>query len=299
MARKSMLFHTVEFPFVNIPPPNFLFHFSPLSKSRLSTPLSLQLMDKKEATPFFTKTVSVEEKVDGANLGISCTADFKLLFQNRSHFVTSASATQWKGLEDWVANHPGIWDVLTSPDIVLFGEWLYAQHSIHYTKLYASSSTKNIVSQISISAIHFTCIHCMIMNSPIRRCNKRGFDLTFSSLLFLAFYCFRPDYFLAFDIYNKKEQRFLSRTERDAKLKDTGIRSVPLIAEGVFQKDQLLKLLETDSRFHSGKVEGVYIRIDEGGQLQNRGKIVREDFIQEIDEHWSKKTVVKNIVVYE
>lgn len=40
-------------------------------------------MDKKEAKVFFENPVVIEEKVDGANLGISITDDYKLKFQNR------------------------------------------------------------------------------------------------------------------------------------------------------------------------------------------------------------------------
>eukprot|EP01120_Amphizonella_sp_Union-15-10_P007084 TRINITY_DN2359_c0_g1_i2.p1 TRINITY_DN2359_c0_g1~~TRINITY_DN2359_c0_g1_i2.p1 ORF type:complete len:145 (-),score=15.75 TRINITY_DN2359_c0_g1_i2:64-498(-) len=110
------------------------------------------LMDKTEAQIFFSSTVIVEEKVDGGNLGISLTEDWNLTFHNRGHYVTSASAIQWKNLDNWVKQHPGLFQVLTSPDIVLFGEWCYQKHSIHYTKL--------------------------------------------------------PDYFLAFDIYDKSVQKY-------------------------------------------------------------------------------------------
>jgi atypical dual specificity phosphatase len=68
-------------------------------------------MDKKELLPFLKNKISVEEKVDGANLGISITKDYKVIFQNRSHYVSSSTATQWKLLDDWVANHPGLWQV--------------------------------------------------------------------------------------------------------------------------------------------------------------------------------------------
>ena len=92
-------------------------------------------MDPKEAVKFTQRHIVIEEKVDGSNLGISITEDYQIRFQNRSHFVNASSATQFKTLDHWVTQHPGIWQVLTSPDIVLFGEWMYAKHSIHYTRL--------------------------------------------------------------------------------------------------------------------------------------------------------------------
>lgn len=39
--------------------------------------------------------------------------------------------------------------------------------------------------------------------------------------------------------------------------------------------------------------------MDDSEYLAKRGKIVRTDFVQEIDEHWSKKILVKNILIFE
>jgi hypothetical protein len=109
----------------------------------------------------------------------------------------------------------------------------------------------------------------------------------------------RPDYFLAFDIYDSDTGKFYTRQQRDAALEGSGIRTVPLVAEGIFTKDQLAAFLNRDSELYDGKVEGVYIRIDGESHLEQRGKIVRSDFTQEIDEHWTKKTLVKNVIVFD
>jgi ATP-dependent RNA circularization protein (DNA/RNA ligase family) len=90
--------------------------------------------DKNLILPFLSTEIIVEEKVDGANLGISIDEDWKLTFQNRSHYVTSATSQQWKGLETWTKQHPELYQIL-NPSLILFGEWMYAKHSIHYTKL--------------------------------------------------------------------------------------------------------------------------------------------------------------------
>lgn len=197
-------------------------------------------MDPKEAVKFTQRRVVIEEKVDGANLGISITADYQIRFQNRSHYVSSATATQFKPLDNWVSQHPGIWQVLTSPDIILFGEWLYAKHSIEYAHL--------------------------------------------------------SDYFLAFDIYIPSKGKFLSRRARDELLADSGIASVPILAEGTFTKEELLGMLNRPSLFYDGPVEGAYIRIESDDFEEERGKIVRADFMQQIDTHWSTKTLVQNKV---
>ena len=80
--------------------------------------------------------VSLEEKVDGANLGISVGEDMKLWVQNRSHFVNSKTHRQFSCLDSWLEeNSAALYELLKSGKTVLFGEWVYAKHSIHYTRL--------------------------------------------------------------------------------------------------------------------------------------------------------------------
>ena len=108
------------------------------------------LMDKGEEALFYSETkskskggctrlVAIEEKVDGANLGISLdpqTLQFKV--QNRSHFINSKTHRQFSTIDSWLAeNSEGLYQVLGSEPghYILFGEWLYAKHSIAYTCL--------------------------------------------------------------------------------------------------------------------------------------------------------------------
>ncbi len=80
--------------------------------------------------------VAVEEKVDGANLGISIGTDMKLYVQNRSHYVNSKTHKQFSTLDAWLSEHsPALYEILEPGQHVLFGEWLYAKHSIRYTRL--------------------------------------------------------------------------------------------------------------------------------------------------------------------
>ena len=80
--------------------------------------------------------VSIEEKVDGANLGISMSDDMQLQVQNRSHFVNSKTHAQFSCLDTWLEeNSAALYELLETGNFVLFGEWLYAKHSIRYTRL--------------------------------------------------------------------------------------------------------------------------------------------------------------------
>jgi atypical dual specificity phosphatase len=60
------------------------------------------LMDETDAEPFFKEKVTVEEKIDGSNLGFSLDpTTLRILAQNRSHYVTSQSHAQFKALDIW------------------------------------------------------------------------------------------------------------------------------------------------------------------------------------------------------
>jgi atypical dual specificity phosphatase len=103
-------------------------------------------MTKEELAEFLSQStpLTVEEKIDGANLGVSMADDFSLRFQNRSHFVNATTAAQWSQLDAWASQNSADLYTLLAPFTnddgaivrrVLFGEWMYARHSVAYNKL--------------------------------------------------------------------------------------------------------------------------------------------------------------------
>eukprot|EP00455_Lapot_gusevi_P027582 TRINITY_DN2924_c0_g1_i4.p1 TRINITY_DN2924_c0_g1~~TRINITY_DN2924_c0_g1_i4.p1 ORF type:complete len:588 (+),score=127.82 TRINITY_DN2924_c0_g1_i4:865-2628(+) len=82
------------------------------------------------------RTVLVQEKVDGANLGLSLTRDYQVLAQNRSHYVNSQSHSQFGNLDTWIDQHRQELCTILEPERhILFGEWCRAKHSIFYQRL--------------------------------------------------------------------------------------------------------------------------------------------------------------------
>ena len=221
------------------------------------------VMDLGEASRFFDgRTVVVaDEKVDGTNLGISLTKEYEFRVQNRSHTVNENTHAQFRPLGAWLDEHGWALCQLLEPEVeVLFGEWCTAVHSCRYTRL--------------------------------------------------------PGPFVAFDIYNKRTRTFASAAERARRLAGLGIPVVRTIARRPFSsKEELLELLETQSAYSDRFVEGAYLRIDSDAGVGAageepaataaaaaarsasnnvlRGKIVRPDFIQGIEEHWQRQELVK------
>jgi protein-tyrosine phosphatase/predicted kinase len=95
------------------------------------------ILSKAEQDEFLNRDIVIEEKIDGANFGISIEPDtYKIMYQNRSHYVSSAYATQFKKLDMWEnENREDLFKILIPGRYILFGEWLFAKHSIHYDKL--------------------------------------------------------------------------------------------------------------------------------------------------------------------
>ena len=78
----------------------------------------------------------VEEKMDGANAALSFTEAGDILLQSRGHYLTGGPRERHFDLfKQWAHTHSSaLWPVLGSR-YVLYGEWLYARHTIYYDAL--------------------------------------------------------------------------------------------------------------------------------------------------------------------
>ena len=196
-----------------------------------------KILTDDEAKLFYTKRVTVEEKVDGANLGISFSSEGTVQLQNRGHYIAMPYHGQWRPLSDWLKHRIDIlFDVLTDKYII-FGEWCYAKHEIYYNKL--------------------------------------------------------PDWFIAFDIYDKNEHRFLPVIKRDRLIKKARIARINQLYCGFISRESLDELIGKSS-YGEEQCEGLYLRIDNSDCLLHRAKYVRNTFSQSLDTHWSKKSLIHN-----
>jgi len=94
-----------------------------------------KVLSEPERAEFLQHDLVVEEKVDGANLGISFDSDGNIRVQNRGAYLHLPGSGQWKKLWEWLAPRvDGLFEHLTDR-FILFGEWCYAQHSVFYNQL--------------------------------------------------------------------------------------------------------------------------------------------------------------------
>ncbi len=181
--------------------------------------------------------VSITEKLDGANTGIIRVRDgFRL--QKRGGLVGQSEHEQFGFFTAWSqANYDKL--IQLPKNTVLFGELMYAQHTIHYNKL--------------------------------------------------------PDYFLAFALYNYKDQEYYKRDEMVKVCESVGLCYSPEVARGHFKRTELFNLIPKVSAYGDEKAEGIVVEKIKDG---SRGKVVREEFVKhmEEDEHWSHYNVRKNLL---
>jgi len=201
-------------------------------------PRAEKILTDSERTEMLLDELTIEEKIDGANLGFSLELDGKINIQNRGKYLSHPYIGQFKKLPDWLSAHEGLLFDALDENLIVFGEWCAARHSILYTDL--------------------------------------------------------PDWWVLFDVYDKRDGRFFSAERRNKWADKANVATVHQVAKGYFDTNMLLDLLVKPSRYHKGNMEGIVLRYDNESWLVNRAKLVRSEFTQAIGEHWSRKAIEWN-----
>ncbi|MCE9547046.1 MAG: RNA ligase family protein, partial [Planctomycetia bacterium] len=77
----------------------------------------------------------VEEKIDGTNVGIHFTSAGAMVLQCRGHLITEGMHPQYDLFKQWATVKRSVLEEALRDHLILFGEWMYARHSIHYRQL--------------------------------------------------------------------------------------------------------------------------------------------------------------------
>ncbi len=204
-----------------------------------SQPRADKVLAPSEAEDFLSTPITIEEKVDGANIGISFTPAGDLTVKNRGTILTHGAHPQYQPLWPWLAQRQSQLHQALGSQLILYGEWCFAVHSIHYSAL--------------------------------------------------------PDYFIAFDIYDQQAEKFFSVERRNSLTVSLGLTTSPILGQGRYSLSALQQLLvSTTSQFGVEPLEGIYLRRDASPWLHSRAKLVRPEFVQAIDDHWTHHPFEKN-----
>lgn len=93
------------------------------------------LSDADSAGMLADASLIVEEKLDGANVGLHFDRKGKLILQCRGHLITEGMHPQYDLFKQWAAVKQAQWERRLEDRYLLFGEWLYARHSVAYRAL--------------------------------------------------------------------------------------------------------------------------------------------------------------------
>lgn len=198
-----------------------------------------KLLSSADVSALLAGDVVVEEKLDGANLGLSVGPNGQLHAQNRGQYLATPYAGQFRRLPEWLALHGSSLVDALGEHLIAFGEWCAARHSLDYTTL--------------------------------------------------------PDWWLWFDVYDRRAQRFWSTRRRNALAAKLGLAVAPCIKRGHQTVESLQAIVSTGhSRYRDDGLEGIVVRREDADWLFSRGKLVHGRFVQSIEEHWRKRPIQWN-----
>ncbi|MBK04852.1 MAG: DNA ligase [Deltaproteobacteria bacterium] len=216
------------------------------------------------------KHLVVEEKMDGANAGISFGPDGELRLQSRGHYLTGgARERQFHLFKQWASCiAPMLWEVIGTRYVV-YGEWLYAKHTMYYDMLPHYFMEFDI---LDLETGHF-------LSTPERMGMLDGLPIVSVAVLHQG-------------------------KVKSAKLFHDWIETSLFVSPGRdehFREECEQRKLNLERSWkgtdRSTDMEGLYIKHEEDGIVKGRYKFVRASFLTAItqsEEHWLDRPIIPN-----
>lgn len=212
----------------------------------------------------------IEEKLDGANAGLGFTADGELRLQSRGHYLTGGYRERHFDLfKSWAATHAGLlWERLGARYVV-YGEWLYAKHTVFYDRLPHYFLEFDVFDRERSEFLSTPRRGELLADTPVVSVPVlwRGETPALAALRAL----------IAPSLYKSEAWREqLAEAARDA------------------GQDPHRVALETDP---SDQSEGLYLKVEDGDRVIDRLKLVRATFLTSVVDsgsHWIDRPIVPN-----
>jgi hypothetical protein len=227
-------------------------------------------LDTADFAEIAGRHVVVEEKVDGANAAISFDRDGRLRLQSRGHYLTGGPRERHFALfKSWAAAiRDALWPVI-GHRFVIYGEWLYAKHTIFYDALPHYFLEFDA---LDIETDRF-------LATPERRRLLEGLQI--------------------FSVPVLHDGPIVSPAALTALVGSSAFKTPAWrdhLAEAARKPphDPALVQRQTDP---STLMEGLYIKIEEDGVVVDRFKYVRRDFLSAVADqasHWQSRPILPN-----
>jgi hypothetical protein len=230
-------------------------------------------LDAEPWSDVMGKYLVAEEKMDGANAAISFDEQGKIWLQSRGHYLGGGAREKHFTLfKQWAHGIAAeLFEVLQTR-YVLYGEWLYAKHTIFYDALPAYFLEFDILETESNE----------FLSTVARRELLNGLSIQSVPVLFEGIL---EDRDALLDLI--QPSNFKTEAWRE---------NLALQAEARNQDWERIQR-ETDP---SDQMEGLYLKVEEATRVAARYKYVRADFLTAVLDsgtHWLRRPIVPNIVV--
>lgn len=212
----------------------------------------------------------IEEKVDGANVGVSFGPSGELRLQSRGHFLAGGERErQFNLFKAWAACHRARLFGALGTRYVVYGEWLYAKHTLFYDAL-AHYFLEFDVLDSETGAF---------LTTDRRRALLEGLPVVSVPVLHAG-----PIPTLAHLRAMIGPSRFKSPAWQ-ARLREV------CVAQRLDRRQVLGETDPTDT------MEGLYVKIEDNGRVLERYKLVRASFLDTVAQsgsHWLDRPIVPN-----
>lgn len=212
----------------------------------------------------------IEEKLDGANCALRFSTNGELLLQSRGHYLTGGPREKhFTMLKQWAYAHAAVLRERLGSRFIMFGEWLFAKHTIYYDDL------PHYFHEFDI----WDTEERRFLSTKRRRERLAGLPIV--SVPVLATGVFRRLDDLKALI---GPSRYITAAHRDRLDEDAERQGL--------SRDRVTK--ETDP---SGLMEGLYIKHEDDESTLGRFKWIRPDFLTSVtqsESHWLHRPILPN-----
>ena len=215
----------------------------------------------------------VEEKVDGANCGISFSEEGELLLQSRGHYLRGGPREKhFNLLKQWAACHQEAFYCALGSRYVMYGEWLYAKHTYFYDALPHYFMEFDVLDTATGDFLTTPARRKLLAQCPVTPVLVLH-EGEVQSAAALAKFIGRSNF-----ITDERILNFNNAAE-----------AAGVVATEGWQ--------HTD---HSTDMEGLYVKVEDGQRVLGRYKYVRQSFTNAIldqEQHWHDRPIIQNRLV--
>ncbi len=228
------------------------------------------MADDKPLRELAGQALVVEEKLDGANCAVSFDESGTLKLQSRGHFLVGGGRERhFALLKTWAAAHAHLFHAVLGGRFVMYGEWMYAKHTVFYDRLPHYFLEFDVLDRKTDSFLSTSARRELLTGLPVIPAPvvHEGAVTSVDHLIALV----RPT-------------PYKSSKWRDA------------LEKAAERSGSRLDLVDRQTE-DSDLAEGLYLKQEDSDRVLDRFKFVRGDFLQAIQSsegHWHDRPVLPN-----